>query len=74
MSAKRRKFLYILGTLSWVHVAFYCVVWMVLLFYDIQIINELLTYIIGIFIIIPGILVALICARELDRDLDRDIE
>jgi hypothetical protein len=47
---------------------------MVLLFYDIQIINELLTYIIGIFIIIPGILVALICARELDRDLDRDIE
>ena len=68
MNPKRRKVLYILGALSWTHVAFYSAVWMILLFYDIEIINEFITYLTGVLVITPGIIIAIICSMRLGSD------
>lgn len=60
-----RKALYLWGVLSWAHVAFYSIVWMILLFYDVEIINEFITYLIGALVITPGIIMAIICSIRL---------
>ncbi len=60
-----RKALYVWGILSWAHVAFYSIVWMVLLYNNIEIISEFLTYLTGAIVITPGIIMALICSVRL---------
>ena len=62
-----RKALYLWGILSWAHVAFYSIVWMILLYNGIEIISKTITYLAGALIITPGIIMALICSIRLSN-------
>ena len=62
-----RKALYLWGILSWAHVAFYSIVWMILLYNGIEIFSKTITNLAGALIITPGIIMALICSIRLSN-------